>query len=45
VDTNGHYSSDKQTSLNNRDDDGEEAISGDINCSVSAKKEGESDYC
>jgi hypothetical protein len=44
VDTNGHYSSDKQTSLISRDD-GEEAISGDISCSVSAKKEGESDYC
>jgi len=45
LDTNGHYSSDKQTSLNSRDDDGEEAVSGDISCSLSAKKEGESDYC
>jgi hypothetical protein len=45
VETNGHYCSDKQISLNNRDGDGEKAISGDISCSVSATKEGESNYC
>jgi hypothetical protein len=44
VDTNGLYSSDKQTLLNSRDDDGEEAVSRDISCSVSVKKEGESHY-
>jgi hypothetical protein len=43
VETNAHYSSDKQASLNSRDDDGEEAKSGDFSCSVSAKKEGELD--
>jgi hypothetical protein len=41
MEPNGHYTSDKQTSLNSRDGDGEKAISGDTSCSVSAKKEGE----
>jgi hypothetical protein len=40
VETNGNYSSDKQTSLNGGDDDGEEAISADFSYSVCAKKDG-----
>jgi hypothetical protein len=45
VETNGNYSSDKQTSLNSGDDNGDEAISGDFIYNVSAKKEGESYHC
>jgi hypothetical protein len=45
METNGNYSSHKQTSLNSRDDDGDGAISGDFSYSVSAKKEGEPNYC